>query len=177
MCNSWLFPTLKGQTKSIFVVHSTARWRVKVVLHLFDLTLALRYCPVWVHPWHANSYTQNAIKRGCLLILRSRHFHSELNPSPSFKTLMWSGTHGSHSHRFILLFCVLNRSSVLSSLGSPIPLLTHSPGALLGPAHHPHPLSCVLPLSCLRGPPSRRMAYPMSLHVPVVYPQTPRKRP
>lgn len=147
----------------------------------FDLTLALRYCPVWVHPWHANSYTQNAIKRSCLLILRSRHFHSELNPSPSFKTLMWSGTHGSHSHRFILLFCVLNRSSVLSSLGSPIPLLTHSLGALLGPGTSPPSSELraapLLSLSCLRGPPSRRLAYPMLLHVPVVYPQTWRKGP
>lgn len=69
--------------------------------------------------------------------------------TPSSKTFMWSRTHGSYSHRFIPFFCVLNRLSVLSSVGSPIPLLTLIHGALLrlglissvasstGAAHYP----------------------------------------
>lgn len=101
-------------------------------------------------------------------------FTWSLIQTPTSKTFMWSRTHGSHSHRFIPLLCVLNRSSVLSSVGSPIPLLTLSHGALLrvglnpfvacssGVAHYPS----VVFLSFIR--PSFT-AQPMFLHVPVVY--------
>lgn len=93
--------------------------------------------------------------------------------TPSSKTFIWSRTHGSHSHCFIPLLCVLNRSLVLSSVGSPIPLLTLSHGALLlvglipsvasstGAAYY----SSVVFLSLLR--PSLR-AQTMFLHVPDV---------
>ncbi|CAM4613017.1 unnamed protein product [Leuciscus chuanchicus] len=51
----------------------------------------------------------------------------------------------------------------------PNPLTNTQPWRFVRSRHiTPHPLSCVLPLSCLRGPPSRRPAYPMLLHVPVV---------
>lgn len=102
--------------------------------------------------------------------------------TPSSKTFMWSRTHGFHSHRFILLLCVLNRSLVLSSVGSPIPLLTLSHGALLrvglipsvasstGATHYP---------SVVFLPPMRPSfaAQPMFLHVPVVYQHTLRRGP
>lgn len=102
--------------------------------------------------------------------------------TPSSKTFMWSRTHGSHSHRFIPVLCVLNRSLVLSSVGSPIPLLTLSHGALLreglnpsvasstGAAHYP---SVVFLLSMRPS----FAAQPMFIHVPVVYQHTLRKVP
>lgn len=82
--------------------------------------------------------------------------------TPSSKTLMWSRTHGFHSHRFIPLLCVLNRSLVLSSVGSPIPLLILSHGALLPvdliplspPALEPHTIP-LLSFSRLWGPLSK----------------------
>lgn len=90
---------------------------------------------------------------------------------------MWSRTHGFYSHRFIPLFCVLNRSLVLSSVGSPIPLLTLSHGALLrlglissvasstGAVYYP----TVVFLSPMTH---SITAQPMFLHVPVVYQHT-----
>lgn len=90
---------------------------------------------------------------------------------------MWSRTHGSHSHRFIPLLCVLNRSLVLSSVGSPIPLQTLSHGALLrvglipsvacstAAAHYPSVVFLLLMRPSFA-------AQPMFLHVPVVYQHT-----
>lgn len=97
--------------------------------------------------------------------------------TPSSKTFMWSRTHGFHSHRFIPLLCVLNRSLVLSSVGSPIPLLKLSHGALLrlglipsvasstGAAHYP---------SVVFLRPSF-VAQPMLVHVPCVPAYTEKK--